>query len=138
MDVRKLIGSFALALSFALPANAQVNPGNFNPNTAWGTQWGMIPFRGQTTWQALAPGSAGQVLLSGGAGANPYWATITGTGTVTSVAGSGGTTGLTLSGGPITGAGTLTLGGVLVPANGGTGAAGSANTVFVSNGTVGS
>jgi len=40
----------------------------------------------------------------------------------TSIAGSGGTTGLTISGGPITsGAGTLTLGGTLVPANGGTG-----------------
>ncbi len=40
----------------------------------------------------------------------------------TSIGGSGGTTGLTISGGPITsGAGTLTLGGTLVPANGGTG-----------------
>lgn len=40
----------------------------------------------------------------------------------TLIAGSGGTTGLTVSGGPITsGAGTLTLGGTLVPANGGTG-----------------
>jgi hypothetical protein len=42
-------------------------------------------------------------------------------GTVTSVSGSGGTTGLTLSGGPITGSGTLTLGGKLAIANGGTG-----------------
>ena len=44
------------------------------------------------------------------------------TGTVTSVAASGGTTGLTFSGGPITTSGTLTLGGTLVVANGGTGA----------------
>jgi len=44
-----------------------------------------------------------------------------GTGTVTSVSGSGGTTGLTLSGGPITTSGTLTLGGTLAIANGGTG-----------------
>lgn len=44
-------------------------------------------------------------------------------GTVTSVIGSGGTTGLTLGGGPITTAGTLTLGGTLAVANGGTGAA---------------
>jgi hypothetical protein len=43
-------------------------------------------------------------------------------GTVTSVIGSGGTTGLTLGGGPITTAGTLTLGGTLAVANGGTGA----------------
>ena len=44
-----------------------------------------------------------------------------GGGTVTSVDGSGGTTGLTLTGGAITAAGTLTLGGTLIPANGGTG-----------------
>ena len=43
-------------------------------------------------------------------------------GTVTSVAVSGGTTGLTTSGGPVTTSGTLTLGGTLAVANGGTGA----------------
>jgi hypothetical protein len=43
------------------------------------------------------------------------------TGTVTSVSGGGGTTGLTLTGGPITSTGTLTLGGTLAIANGGTG-----------------
>ena len=46
-----------------------------------------------------------------------------GTGTVTSVAASGGTTGLTFTGGPITTSGTLTLGGTLAVANGGTGTA---------------
>jgi hypothetical protein len=46
-----------------------------------------------------------------------------GNGTVVSVAGSGGTTGLTFSGGPITSTGTLTLGGTLAIAHGGTGAA---------------
>lgn len=50
-----------------------------------------------------------------------------GSGTVTSVAGSGGTTGLALSGGPITSTGTLTLGGTLALANGGTGATTAAN-----------
>ena len=45
-----------------------------------------------------------------------------GTGTVTSVAASGGTTGLTFTGSPITTSGTLTLGGTLAVANGGTGA----------------
>ena len=55
----------------------------------------------------------GGTLTVGGGGA--------GTGTVTSVAGSGGTTGLTLTGGPITSSGTLTLGGTLAIANGGTG-----------------
>lgn len=45
-----------------------------------------------------------------------------GTGTVTSVGLSGGTTGLTASGSPITTTGTITLGGTLAIANGGTGA----------------
>jgi len=49
-------------------------------------------------------------------------ATGGGSGTVTSVDVSGGTTGLTTSGGPITGAGTITLAGTLAVANGGTGA----------------
>ena len=43
-------------------------------------------------------------------------------GTVTSVAISGGTTGLTVTGSPITTAGTITIDGVLAVANGGTGA----------------
>lgn len=53
-----------------------------------------------------------------------------GTGTVTSVAVSGGTTGLTTSGGPITTNGTITLSGTVNVANGGTGAttAGGART----------
>lgn len=56
--------------------------------------------RGDGTWQTIASGS----------------------GTVTSVDFSGGTTGLSASGGPITTSGTFTMGGVLVVANGGTGA----------------
>jgi hypothetical protein len=55
-----------------------------------------------------------------------------GGGTVTSVAISGGTTGLTTSGGPITTAGTITLAGTLAIANGGTGSttAGAALTAL--------
>jgi len=52
-----------------------------------------------------------------------------GSGGVTSVTGSGGTTGLTLGGGPITTAGTLTLGGTLAVANGGTGATTAADAL---------
>lgn len=60
----------------------------------------------------------------------------TGTGTVTSVNASGGTTGLTFTGGPVTTTGTLTLSGTLVVANGGTGAATlAANNVLLGNGT---
>lgn len=54
--------------------------------------------------------SAGVLSLTGG-----------GSGTVTSVALSGGTTGLTATGSPITTSGTITLGGTLAVANGGTG-----------------
>lgn len=50
----------------------------------------------------------------------------TNTGTVTSVAVSGGTTGLTTSGGPITSSGTITIGGTLGVSNGGTGATSAA------------
>ena len=57
-------------------------------------------------------------------------------GTVTSVAVSGGTTGLTTSGGPITGSGTITLAGTLGVANGGTGLTSlTANRVPYGNGT---
>ena len=50
-----------------------------------------------------------------------------GSGTVTSVQVSGGTTGISASGGPITTSGTITLGGTLVVANGGTGATNAAD-----------
>jgi hypothetical protein len=52
-----------------------------------------------------------------------------GGGTVTSVNASGGTTGLTFSGGPITSSGTLTISGTLAIANGGTGQT-TANAAF--------
>jgi hypothetical protein len=53
--------------------------------------------------------------------ANGSWQTAMVGGNVTSVNVSGGATGLTTSGGPITTAGTITLGGTLNAANGGTG-----------------
>lgn len=57
-----------------------------------------------------------------------------GSGTVTSVDVSGGTTGLTTSGGPITSSGTITLGGILNVANGGTGASTAAGAPFALKG----
>ena len=60
-----------------------------------------------------------KIVTSGGAGGGGGG----GSGTVTSVAVSGGTTGLTTSGGPITTSGTITLAGILAKANGGTGTA---------------
>lgn len=62
-----------------------------------------------------------------------------GGGTVSSVQASGGTTGLTFSGGPITSSGTLTLAGTLATANGGTGvtsSTGSGNNVLSASPTL--
>lgn len=86
-----------------------------------GATQGQLLYRNATVWTVLPVGTDGQVLATQGAGANPHWLDVAGTGTVTSVNGSGGTTGLTLTGGAITTAGTLTLGGTLIAANGGTG-----------------
>jgi len=63
----------------------------------------------------LTDNGGGHVTISTGGGGG-------GGGTVTSVQVSGGTTGLSTSGGPITGSGTITISGTLVVANGGTGA----------------
>lgn len=79
---------------------------------------------GVATGGGVNYGTGGQALLSGGEGAPPVWSTLSGTGTVTSVALSTGSTGLTVSGGTsqtITGAGTFSIGGVLALASGGTG-----------------
>ncbi len=63
---------------------------------------GDVLYRGSSVWSALAPGTSGQVLTSGGAAANPSWTTLSNVGTVTSVA-----TGTGLTGGPITASGTV-------------------------------
>jgi len=90
--------------SSATPVNGQILIGNTS-----------------TSGFSLATLTAGTgVTITNGAGSITI-AASGGSGTVTSVSGSGGTTGLTLSGGPITTSGTLTLGGTLNIANGGTG-----------------
>ena len=87
----------------------------------------------------VANGSKVMIVTDGaGAGAAVFNANPTeaGTGTVTSVDVSGGTTGLTTSGGPVTSSGTVTLAGTLNVANGGTGATSlTANNVILGNGT---
>ena len=70
----------------------------------------------------------GNKRLGLNAGATALEWVADGGGTVTSVAVSGGTTGLTTSGGPITGSGTITLAGTLAVANGGTGVTTSTGT----------
>lgn len=71
--------------------------------------------------------STGQVATWDNGAQTWVAATSSSSGTVTSVAVSGGTTGLTVSGSPITTAGTITLGGTLALANGGTGATTATN-----------
>lgn len=66
-------------------------------------------------------GNAGKVLAVNTGATDVEYISAGGTGTVTSIDVSGGTTGLTTSGGPITAAGTITLAGTLAVANGGTG-----------------
>jgi hypothetical protein len=85
---------------------------------------GAVVYSTGTKFALTNPGIAGQVLTSTGTD-EPVWTSLTGTGTVTSVNASGGTTGMTFTGGPITVAGTLTLGGTLGVANGGTGLTGT-------------
>jgi hypothetical protein len=85
---------------------------------------GAVVYSTGTKFALTNPGIIGQVLTSTGTD-EPVWTTITGTGTVTSVNASGGTTGMTFTGGPVTTVGTLTLGGTLGVANGGTGLTGT-------------
>lgn len=69
-----------------------------------GTARGTVITRTVGGWLALAPGSNGQYLKSQGSGADLTWDAPAGSGSVTSVA-----SGTGLTGGPITGTGTLAL-----------------------------
>lgn len=71
---------------------------------------------------ATASDDSVTVNITGGGGGG-------GSGTVTSINVSGGTTGLTTSGGPVTTSGTITLAGTLAVANGGTGATSAATAL---------
>lgn len=100
-------------------------------DTVMGNTVGDIIYRSTGGWTGLNPGTSGQVLRTQGVGSPPTWSTVTGTGTVISVDASGGTTGMTFTGGPITTTGVLTLSGTLGTANGGTNL-----TSFTANGAV--
>jgi hypothetical protein len=90
---------------------------------------------GNTLTKASLTAGSG-VTITPGAGSIQIAFTGPGAGSVTSVDVSGGTTGLTTSGGPVTSAGTVTLAGTLNVANGGTGATSlTANNVILGNGT---
>jgi hypothetical protein len=51
-------------------------------DNAGGSTQGNILYRGASGWTALAPGSSGQVLSSGGASANPSWTTVSAAGQI--------------------------------------------------------
>ena len=104
------------AVASAVPTTAQLELGELAINTNDGK---LFLKRNNGTESIVEVGAGGGAV-----------------GTVTSVNGSGGTTGLTLAGGPITSSGTLTIGGTLAVANGGTGATTlTANNVILGNGT---
>ena len=115
----------AIAIDASQITNGQlpVLRGGTGASTSTGALTNLLP--NQT-------GENGKVLATDGS--STFWLSVGGVGTVTSVDVSGGTTGLTTSGGPIISAGTITLGGTLVVANGGTGAS-TLTGYVVGNGT---
>ena len=106
--------SGTLALTFSGTAIPAANGGTAQTTYSTGD---LLYASGANTLSKLAIGTSAQVLtVTGGA---PAWGSA-GAGTVTSVDMSGGTTGLTTSGGPVTSSGTITLAGTLAAVNGGT------------------
>lgn len=92
-------------------ANPTANTLSSYIDSAISSTQGSLLYRNASSWVALAPSTAGQVLSTNGAGADPSWLTIAGTGTVTSV-----DTGTGLTGGPITGSGTISIANTAVTA----------------------
>lgn len=115
---------------------------NLTAGTGVSVSGGPITASGSITVTNTAPD---QVVSLTGSGATTVTGTYpnftissptAGAGTVTSINVSGGTTGLTTSGGPVTSSGTITLAGTLNVANGGTGATTlSSGYVLKGNGT---
>lgn len=117
-------------------------PGWTNPATVTvGNATNAVSATTATTATNVADGAANRIVYQQSSGSTTFvvaptvtdtflkwtgstfqWDAVAGSGTVTSVDVSGGTTGLTTSGGPITTSGSITLAGTLNVANGGTGA----------------
>jgi hypothetical protein len=142
-DTRSFYLKFTSAVSLTATREVTLGPNTISKvwmieNATTGGQ--IITIKQGSGATVNVPNGSKVMVVTDGAGAgaavlnaNP---TEAGTGTVTSVDVSGGTTGLTTSGGPVTGSGTITLAGTLAVANGGTGATTiTANSVVLGNGT---
>lgn len=84
-------------------SNTLTNLGISNLTIGSQAQGDIIYYNG-TSWTRLSAGTSGQMLRTNGAGADPSWASVGGSGTVTSV-----NSGTGLTGGPITSTGTLSI-----------------------------
>lgn len=123
------IDNLGLDVGFSLPVNATVElkslafiswRTNINSLQSLAYAQGVLPVANGGSGQ-IGLGTSLQVLRTNSSATATEWATLSGGGSVTSVGASGGTTGLSFTGSPITTSGTLTLSGTLIPANGGTG-----------------
>jgi hypothetical protein len=119
-------GLSGTASSLSIGGNAAT--ATTSTNIAGGAS-GSLPYQsGTNATTFLAAGTNGQVLtLASGV---PTWSNPN-LGTVTSVNVSGGTTGLSFTGGPVTTSGTITASGTLGVANGGTGVTASSGASSV-------
>lgn len=116
----------ATVVSSSLTSVGTITTGIWTGTTIAIANGGTGATTANTALNNLLPSQTGndaKVLSTDGSNSSWISVSIAGVngGTVTSIDGSGGTTGLTLTGGPITVNGTLTLGGTLAIANGGTG-----------------
>jgi hypothetical protein len=129
-SVTGIVKGNGTALSAAVAGTDYVAPGAI---TTSGLTMATARLLGRTT---ASTGAAEEITVGSGLtlSAGTLTATGGGSGTVTSVDVSGGTTGLTFSGGPVTTSGTITMAGTLAVGNGGTGTT-TLTGVVVGNGT---